>query len=248
MNEEYRKLLSLVKHSNNIVFFGGAGVSTASGIPDFRGNGGLYRIGNEICVPPETLLSYGYFRSYPDRFYKYYRANMLYPDAKPNAAHYALARLEEMGKLKAVITQNIDGLHQAAGSKTVYELHGSVTKNYCMKCGKHHSLRYITEADGVPLCLNCGGVVRPDVVLYGESLNASVWLDAEESIMNADLFIVAGSSLTVTPAADLVPLYSGNSLVIINYSETRYDGIADLIIRDSVADVLDSIINKLPES
>ena len=227
-----------IANAENIVFFGGAGVSTGSGIPDFRGTGGLYAEKITCAESPEEILSGSYLKTKPKRFYEYYRNHMLYPKAKPTGAHFALAKLEEMGKLKAVITQNIDGLHQMAGSKNVIELHGSVLRNFCVSCAAVYPLSYITESEDVPRCGKCGSLVRPDVVLYGEGLDGFAFKEAANAIACADLLIVGGTSLTVYPAAGLVRYFQGDHFVIINQSETPYDTYADLIIREPIEDVL----------
>ncbi len=234
MSESLETLRQWIAESRNIVFFGGAGVSTESGIPDFRSVDGLYN--QKYDEPPETIISHSYFLRWPEKFYRFYREKMLYPDAEPNDCHLALARLEQDGKLKAVITQNIDGLHQKAGSKNVIELHGSTLRNYCMKCGKPYPVSYIIKADGVPRC-SCGGMVKPDVVLYEESLHDGDMERAVSAIRKADLFIVGGTSLTVYPAAGLVEYYRGNRLVLINKSPTPYDRYADLCISESIGKV-----------
>lgn len=231
----------MVLSSDNIVFFGGAGVSTESGIPDFRGSGGLYN-DSTAKIPPEVILSHDYLYTHPREFYSYYRYNMLYPNAKPNAAHIALARLEEMGKLKAVITQNIDGLHQKAGSRNVIELHGSSLRNYCVKCGKKYSLDYILSGDGIPKCEDCGGFVRPDVVMYGEGLDSHAIESAVRAVSECDMLIVGGTSLTVYPAAGLVNYYNGSKLVIINRDPTPFDSYAQMVIRRPIAEVFSGII------
>ena len=234
MSESLETLRQWIAESRNIVFFGGAGVSTESGIPDFRSVDGLYN--QKYDEPPETIISHSYFLRWPEKFYLFYREKMLYPDAEPNDCHLALARLEQDGKLKAVITQNIDGLHQKAGSKNVIELHGSTLRNYCMNCGKSYPVSYIIKADGVPRC-SCGGMVKPDVVLYEESLHDGDMERAVSAIRKADLFIVGGTSLTVYPAAGLVEYYRGNRLVLINKSPTPYDRYADLCISESIGKV-----------
>lgn len=231
----------MVLSSDNIVFFGGAGVSTESGIPDFRGSGGLYT-NSTAKIPPEVILSHDYLYAHPREFYSYYRANMLYPNAKPNACHIALARLEKMGKLKAVITQNIDGLHQKAGSRNVIELHGSSLKNYCVKCGKKYNLDYILSCDGVPKCEDCGGFVRPDVVMYGEGLDSDAIEAAMRAVSECDMLIVGGTSLTVYPAAGFVNYYQGDKLVIINRDPTPFDSHAQMVIRRPIAEVFLDII------
>lgn len=235
LRNDIEALREMLKESEYAVFFGGAGVSTESGIPDFRGSGGLY---TEDGKGNEYYLSRRCLTVDPFAFYRFYRENMIYPDARPNSAHYALAELEDAGKLKAIITQNIDGLHQAAGSRRVLELHGTVSRSYCMRCGR------VCLPDGgesVPKCPACGGIVRPDVTLYGEPLDGFTFREAEEEIERADLLIVGGSSLTVYPAASLVGNFEGGKLVIINYSPTAYDDSADLVICGSIGEVLESI-------
>ena len=232
------KLKELINGSNNIVFFGGAGVSTESGIPDFRSTDGLYH--QEYDYPPETILSHSFFMRNPEEFYRFYKNKMLCLDAKPNMAHKKLAELEKAGKLKAVITQNIDGLHQAAGSKEVLELHGSVHRNYCMKCGKSYDAEYMLHAEGVPTC-SCGGRIKPDVVLYEEGLNQQTLEDAVFYISHADVLIIGGTSLAVYPAAGLIDYYRGNKLVLINKSTTPMDGRADLLIQAGLGEVFSQI-------
>ena len=232
MNEQIKKIID---ESKSVVFFGGAGVSTESGIPDFRSQDGLYN--QKYKFPPETILSHTFFMNYTEDFYDFYRDKMLILDAEPNAAHKALARLEEEGKLTAVVTQNIDGLHQAAGSKRVYELHGSVLRNYCMKCKKFHSAEYILESEGIPRC-ECGGIVKPDVVLYEEGLDNDVMSGAINAIANADTLIIGGTSLAVYPAAGLINYFRGKNLVLINKSATPADSVANVIIHDAIGKVL----------
>ena len=232
------QLKEWIEKSQNIVFFGGAGVSTESDIPDFRGVDGLYK--EQYKYPPETIISHSFYMKKPDEFYRFYFNKMIFPDAKPNKAHQALAKLEKMGKLKAVITQNIDGLHQAAGSQNVLELHGSVRRNYCTRCMKFFSLEEMLSAkadEEVPRC-SCGGTIKPDVVLYEESLNESVLSRAISFISSADLLIVGGTSLTVYPAAGLIDYYKGNQMVLINKTVTPMDEKADLIISGSIGQVL----------
>lgn len=241
----YKDLVDIIKNSTNIVFFGGAGVSTESGIPDFRGKNGIYTTASASEYSPEEMLHRRFFERYPEKFVEYYRDNMIFPNAEPNAAHIALAKLEEIGKLSAVITQNIDGLHQMAGSKNVIELHGSTLRNYCIKCGAVYGIEKITENSSVPVCDKCGGIIRPDVVLYGESLKVDSLYKAEEEIANADVLIVGGTSLTVHPAAGLVADYTGDHLIIINQSRTPYDGYAELVIREPIAEVFEAIINEI---
>lgn len=236
------QLKSIIDKSKNIVFFGGAGVSTESDIPDFRSESGIYNTVKEYGHPPEVMLSHSFFINNPEKFYDYYKKFLIYRDAKPNAAHIALAKLEEMGKLTVVITQNIDGLHQAAGSKNVLELHGSVLRNYCMNCFKKYDLNYVMESSGtVPLCADCGGIVRPDVVLYEEGLDSDILSSSVKSIQHADTLIIGGTSLVVYPAAGLVQYFKGNKLVLINKSSTQYDNQADLVINESIGKVLGSI-------
>ncbi len=241
---KYQELTDIVKNSDNIVFLGGAGVSTESNIPDFRSENGLYAAKTKYGCSPETLLSRSFFDRNTETFYDYYKNNMLYLDAKPNKAHYALAQLEKMGKLKAVVTQNIDGLHQLAGSKKVYELHGSIHRNYCMKCCKFYSAEDILGMDGVPHC-ECGGLIKPDVVLYEEGLDDNVWNGAYKAIKNADVLIVGGTSLVVYPAAGLVGIYKGNKLVLINKSVTSYDSMAKIAIHESIGSVLSAVVENI---
>ena len=238
------RLSEILAASSSIVFFGGAGVSTASGIPDFRGSGGLYTSGGDDR-DPSWYLHADCLLSDPDAFFDFYRAQMLYPDAEPNGAHRALARLEEMGKLQAVVTQNIDGLHQMAGSQNVLELHGSVLRNHCMECGTSYPLSEILGGEGVPYCPDCGGIIRPDVVLYGEGLDGGVFSRAERAIEGADVLIVGGTSLTVYPAAGLLTGFAGEHLVIINKTPTFYDDCATLLIRDPIDEVLETAIADL---
>lgn len=224
---------------DRIVFFGGAGVSTESGIPDFRSEDGLYQ--QEYEYPPETIISHSFYRKNPEEFYRFYKKRMVYQDAIPNQAHLALARLEDQGRLKAVITQNIDGLHQMAGSKEVLELHGSIHRNHCTRCGEFYGLPQVMAASGVPRC-GCGGIIKPDVVLYEEGLDQETIQKSVEYISRADLLIVGGTSLTVYPAAGLIDYYRGKKLVLINKSATPADERADLVINDKLGDVLGTII------
>lgn len=237
------KLKEWIDGSDNIVFFGGAGVSTESGIPDFRSEQGIYNTIHKYKYRPEEILSHSFFISHTDVFYDFYKSTMLYEDAEPNAAHKALAKLEEMGKLKAIVTQNIDGLHQKAGSKVVYEVHGTVLKNYCRRCGEPYDLEYIIHSDGIPKCEKCGGVVKPDVVLYEEGLDNMTVNASIRAIADADVLIIGGTSLNVYPAASFVQYYRGNKLVLINMSETPYDNRADLLIHDSIGKVLGGVVN-----
>lgn len=234
-----QQLQQWIADSGSIVFFGGAGVSTESGIPDFRSVDGLYR--QQYDEPPETILSHTYFQRRTADFYRFYRAKMLCLDAQPNAAHRKLAELEAAGKLKAVVTQNIDGLHQAAGSRTVYELHGSIHRNYCTQCHAFYGPDFIAGGEGVPLCPVCGGLVKPDVVLYEEGLDQETVKGAVEAIRRADVLIVGGTSLVVYPAAGLINYYGGNQLVLINRDPTPCDAQADLVIHDSIGRVLGGI-------
>ena len=236
---EIATLKTWITESNRIVFFGGAGVSTESGIPDFRSVDGLYH--QKFDYPPETILSHSFFYSHTEEFYRFYREKMLPLEAEPNAAHLALATLEREGKLRAIVTQNIDGLHTRAGSKNVYELHGSIYRNHCMNCGKFYSAEDIMDMDTVPVC-SCGGVIKPDVVLYEEGLDGDVLQGAVTHIMRADMLIVGGTSLAVYPAAGLIDYYRGNRLVLINKSETPYDKRADLVIHESIGRVLSETV------
>ena len=244
--EQAQRLQQLIDESERIVFFGGAGVSTESGIPDFRSVDGLYH--QEWDYPPETILSADFFHANPTEFYRFYRAKLLVNGIKPNVAHKKLADLEAAGKLTSVITQNIDGLHQAAGSKTVWELHGSILRNHCTKCGMKYDLDYVADIKhanikGIPICSNpgCGGILKPDVVLYGEGLDDDTVTHAIRDLQQADLLIIGGTSLTVYPAAGYISAYQGEHLVLINRDPTESDGIADLVIHDSIGKVLGQI-------
>lgn len=236
------RVKEVLDRSEKVVFFGGAGVSTESNIPDFRSEAGLYKAMNDYGYSPEHMLSRTFFMNHTEKFYDYYKKNLIYPDAQPNKAHLALAKLEEDGKLKAVVTQNIDGLHQKAGSRTVYELHGSVLRNLCMDCGAKYDLDYIMDENnchnGMPHCEKCGGLVKPDVVLYEEPLDDSVIMGAVQAISEADTMIVGGTSLVVYPAAGLINYFRGKDLILINKSETGYDSQATLVINDSIGKVL----------
>ncbi len=240
MVEELQTLKTWLQEAQNIVFFGGAGCSTESGVPDFRSVDGLYH--QRYDYPPETILSHSFFVSKTEEFYRFYQDKMLLLDAQPNPAHLALAKLEAMGKLRAVVTQNIDGLHQAAGSKTVFELHGSVHRNYCTKCGKFFDAHYMKAASGVPRCDACGGLIKPDVVLYEEGLDQDVLTGAVRSIEAADLLIIGGTSLVVYPAAGLVRYYQGHRLVLINKDATPYDSNADLVIHAPLGQVFSQVV------
>lgn len=239
MQQELETLKKWIDNSDNIVFFGGAGVSTESGIPDFRSVDGLYN--QKYDYPPETILSHTFFRRNTEEFYRFYRAKMLALDAKPNAAHKKLAQWEQEGKLKAVVTQNIDGLHQAAGSKMVYELHGSVHRNYCQKCGAFYDARYMLESKGIPKCEKCGGIIKPDVVLYEEGLDDATMRGAIRAISHADVLIIGGTSLTVYPAAGLIDYYNGNKLVLINKSVTPMDSRADLLLQGPIGEIFSQL-------
>lgn len=245
MNTEIEKLTQILRDSNNIVFFGGAGCSCESGIPDFRSASGLWNEKLKINLTPEQLVSHTMFMKYPKEFFEFYRDKLIYPDAKPNAAHIALAKLEEMGKLKAVVTQNIDGLHQAAGSKHVYELHGSVLRNYCVKCHAFYDEKFILESKGVPTCTKCGGNVKPDVVLYEEGLDDNVIRGSIDAISKADTLIIGGTSLVVYPAAGLINYFRGKNLVLINKSSTSADNKADLVIHEAIGKVLGEAVNNI---
>lgn len=238
MDQKIKLLKDWVRGSGNIVFFGGAGVSTESGIPDFRSTDGLYR--QQYDYPPEEILSHTFFMCNPEEFFRFYRAKMLCLNAKPNAAHRKLAQWEREGKLKAVVTQNIDGLHQAAGSKRVFELHGSVLRNTCMRCGRFYDAQSILRSEGVPRC-ECGGIVKPDVVLYEEGLDQRTVRGAADAIANADMLIVGGTSLAVYPAAGLVNDYTGNRLVLINRDETPLDGRAGLVLHGKIGEILELV-------
>lgn len=233
------ELKNIIQQHDNIVFFGGAGVSTESGIPDFRSVAGLYN--QQYDYPPETILSHTFYRKRPAEFYRFYRNKMLFTDAKPNAAHLKLAELEQQGKVRAVITQNIDGLHQAAGSRVVLELHGSVLRNYCESCGQFHGMEYILRSEGVPKCEKCGGPIKPDVVLYEEGLDQKTIHDAIHYIQDAEVLIIGGTSLAVYPAAGLIDYFKGDKLVVINKAPTPRDSYADLLIQAPIGEVFSRI-------
>ncbi len=239
LEESIQKLQQIIDDSHHIVFFGGAGVSTESGIPDFRSTDGLYN--QTYRYPPETIISHSFFQRNPEEFYRFYKDKMLITDARPNAAHKKLAELEMAGKLDAIVTQNIDGLHQKAGSKKVYELHGSVLRNYCKRCGKFFDEEYIKNSNGIPKCDDCGGTVKPDVVLYEEGLDMNIVNGAVKAISNADCLIIGGTSLVVYPAAGLIDYFNGKHLVLINKSETAKQTAADLMINAPIGEVLDQI-------
>lgn len=237
--EGMEKLREIIENSNNIVFFGGAGVSTESGIPDFRSTDGLYSL--KYKYPPETIVSHSFFRQRTDEFYEFYKDKMMALDAKPNKAHLKLAQWEQEGKLKAVITQNIDGLHQMAGSKEVLELHGSIHRNYCERCGHFYDAAYVKDSDGTPRCLECGGLIKPDVVLYEEGLDSEILQKSIYYIRNADTLIIGGTSLVVYPAAGLIDYFRGNNLVVINKSPTSRDRQADLCLNGSIGEILGTL-------
>lgn len=235
MNEKVEQLQSIIDNSKRIVFFTGAGVSTDSGIPDFRSQNGLYH--QKYKYPPEEIISHSFFLEHPDEFYDFYRDKMLITDVEPNRTHYFMAELEKAGKCAGVVTQNIDGLHQKAGSNTVYELHGSIYRNYCTKCHTFYDAEYIKNSTGIPCCPKCGGIIKPDVVLYEESLDEDVIAGAVNLIASADVLVVLGTSLVVYPAAGFIRYFRGNSLVLINRTSTSFDRNADLLIQDSFANV-----------
>ena len=239
------KLSKILKESNNIVFFGGAGISTESNIPDFRSSNGLFNESLNVTFTPEQLVSHSFYIKYPEEFFRFYKSKLIYPEAKPNSGHLALAKLEEMEKLKAIVTQNIDGLHQMAGSKNVFELHGSVHRNYCIKCNAFYDANFILEANGAPTCTKCSGSVKPDVVLYEEGLDDNIIRGAVDAISRADTLIIGGTSLVVYPAAGLINYFKGKNLVLINKSSTSADSKADLVINDSIGKVLSEALNLL---
>lgn len=241
MSERVDLLEQWITESDNVVFFGGAGVSTESGIPDFRSVDGLYN--QQYDYPPETIISHSFYRKNPEEFYRFYKNKMLFPDAQPNAAHKALAKLEQQGKVRVVITQNIDGLHQAAGSKEVLELHGSVHRNYCTRCGIFFGLSDILGMNGVPRC-ECGGIIKPDVVLYEEGLDQETLQKAVRYIQNAEILIIGGTSLTVYPAAGLIDYYRGKKLVLINKTATPMDERADLVISAPIGEVFERFLTE----
>lgn len=241
-----KKLANMIKESNNIVFFGGAGVSTESNIPDFRSASGLFNEKLNKNFTPEQLVSHSFYIRYPEEFYKFYKDKLVYKEARPNKAHIALAKLEKIGKLKAIVTQNIDGLHQMAGSKNVLELHGSIHRNYCTKCNKFFNLDEMLNLDGiVPYCDTCKNIIKPDVVLYEEGLDDNVISKTISSISSSDLLIIGGTSLVVYPAASFINYFKGKNMVLINKSKTPYDSKADLVINDSIGRILDEVIKLL---
>ena len=245
LNDNISRLADFIKNSDNIVFFGGAGVSTESGIPDFRSADGIYNM--KYKYPPEQIVSHSFFMQNTSEFYAFYKEKMLHPDAMPNKAHYALVELEKQGKLKAIVTQNVDGLHHKAGSVNVLELHGSRSRYYCMNCGTRFTVEVVINAQGVPTC-DCGGVIRPDVVLFEESLDQDVIERSVEAISKADVLIIGGTSLNVYPAAGLIRYYNGDMLILINKSETSYDSLASIVIRDAIGETLDAALTRTSRS
>lgn len=246
MTKEIIRLTEILRESKRIVFFGGAGVSTESGIPDFRSANGLWNEKLKMELSPEQLVSHTYFERFPKEFFDFYREKLVYPDAKPNGCHNALARLEKMRKLLAIVTQNIDGLHQAAGSKTVYELHGSVLRNYCMECHTFYDADFVMQAaPEPPHCKVCGGLVKPDVVLYEEPLDGDIMQKAADAIGHADTLIIGGTSLVVYPAAGFIRYFNGDHLVVINKTETRADRSAELVIRTPIGETMESAVSVL---
>jgi NAD-dependent deacetylase len=243
MDDKIKRLAQIIKSSNNIIFFGGAGVSTESNIPDFRSEQGIFK--EMTNIPPEEIISNSFFVKNPKYFYEFYKSKMIYQEAKPNSAHLALAKLEEMGKVKAVVTQNIDNLHQFSGSKKVLELHGSVMRNYCLNCHKFFDVNYVMKSKGVPHCDICGGIIKPDVVLYEEELNMAIFEKALEYITKAEVLIVGGTSLMVYPAASLVRYFSGKELVIINKTSTGLEKNATLVINKAVGEVFFEVMEIL---
>ncbi|BEP29547.1 NAD-dependent protein deacylase [Helicovermis profundi] len=243
--EKISKFKEIIDKSQYIVFFGGAGTSTESNIPDFRSSCGLYSKKSKYGVSPEEILSIDFFNNKTERFYEYLRENLIYPDALPNSTHFALKNLEEKGKLKAIITQNIDGLHQMAGSKNVIEIHGSLYNSYCQSCGEKFNLEYVLKYEGVPLCTKCRGKIRPDVVMYGEPLSNELFDNAVNHVVNADLLIVGGSSLLVYPAAGLIRKFKGENIVIINKTPTKYDSKATIVFDDNIGKVLGEVMKYL---
>ena len=233
-------LQKIIESSDSIVFFGGAGVSTESGIPDFRSKSGIFKSLEKYGDTPERLVSHSYYLEHTDEFFSYYKDCLIFPDAKPNPAHYTLARLEKEGKLKAIITQNVDGLHQKAGSKNVLEFHGSIYRNYCETCKKSYDLDFILESESIPHC-SCGGIIKPDVVLYEEALDTNILNKSIEYIIQADTLIVGGTSLVVYPAAGLINYFNGKNLVLINKSKTEYDSLASLVINEAIGETLAKI-------
>lgn len=245
MEDKVQQLTNCLRESSYLVFFGGAGVSTASNIPDFRSSNGLFSKKLNRSFTPEQLVSHSFFVNYPEDFFAFYKKNLVYPDAKPNDCHFALAKLEEMGKLKAIVTQNIDGLHQAAGSRTVYELHGSVLRNYCTRCHAFYDADYILKSTGIPVCSQCGSLIKPDVVLYEEGLDDTIISQSIHAISQADTLIIGGTSLIVYPAAGLVDYFRGKHLILINKTATPADNKADLVINDNIDTVMKTAVDAL---
>lgn len=242
-----KEVKELIRDSNNIVFFGGAGVSTASGLPDFRSATGLYNKENNSNYSPEYMLSHDFFANHPDEFIKYVKENLMIEGVLPNECHYALAKLEKMGKLQGIITQNIDGLHQKAGSKNVVELHGTLNDYYCVSCGEKYDLAYVNKFQDVPTCEKCGGIVRPDIVLYGEGLDQNNISHAINLISHADVLIVGGTSLAVYPAAGLIDFYNGNKLILINKDDTGKESAADYVIKGDISRIMMELVEDIDE-
>lgn len=245
MEDKIQQLTNFLRESSYLVFFGGAGVSTASNIPDFRSSNGLFSKTLNRHFTPEQLVSHSFFVNYPEDFFAFYKKNLVYPDAKPNDCHFALAKLEEMGKLRAIVTQNIDGLHQAAGSKTVFELHGSVLRNYCTHCHAFYNADYILKSTGIPVCSQCGSLIKPDVVLYEEGLDDTILSQSIHAISQADTLIIGGTSLVVYPAAGLINYFRGKHLILINKTATPADNKADLVINDNIDTVMKTAVDAL---
>ena len=243
--DKIEQLVKILRESENIVFFGGAGMSTESGIPDFRSSNGLFNEKLNMTFTPEQLVSHSFYIRYPKEFFNFYKEKLIYLEAKPNKGHIALAKLESLGKLKSIVTQNIDGLHQKAGSKNVFELHGSVLRNYCVKCHAFYDEKFILESKDIPTCTKCGGSVKPDVVLYEEGLDDNIIRGAIDAIKKADTLIIGGTSLVVYPAAGLIDYFRGKNLVLINKSSTSADSKATLIINDSIGKVLNEAVNNI---
>lgn len=245
MSKELERLIDVIRKSRNIVFFGGAGVSTASNIPDFRSSKGLFNERLNSSYQPEELVSHTFYKNHPEEFFEYYKKRLIYPNAKPNNCHFALVKLEQMGKLKAIITQNVDGLHQKAGSKRVYELHGSVHRNYCTNCHALYDANFVIESVGIPRCIHCKGIIKPDVVLYEESLDEEVITNSVKAIADADTLIIGGTSLAVYPAAGLINYFKGSNMVLINKTITSADHIADIVFHECIDQILYEVVDKL---
>lgn len=242
LNEKINKLGEIIENSDNIVFFGGAGVSTESGIPDFRSADGIYNQKTKNVLSPEEIVSHTYFMNHTEEFYNFYRENFIFENAEPNNCHIGLKKLEDEGKLKAIITQNIDGLHQKAGSENVLELHGNVYRNYCTQCGKSYNIKVIIDREGIPRC-ECGGIIKPDVVLYEEPLNGEIMNSSISYIANCETLIIGGTSLVVNPASSLIQFFNGKNLILINKSETPYDYMAQLVINHSIGEIFSKVLN-----